>query len=111
MNRPRNQLLTRARLAQNKHRGVGRRDGFHLLQDSFQSGRVPNNLFELACGDQLFLEVTLFFLAASQRFLEALSFRKIANHYKNNRPVLSFIWPKQDVDRKFAAVFAATEEV
>src|SRR5439155_12423311 len=47
MNGAGDQFLARARFASNKHRGIGRGDGFDLFQDPAQSRTLTDNLLEI----------------------------------------------------------------
>ena len=59
VDRARDQLLAGARLAEDEHRRVGRRDGLHLVQRALQRGRVADDLLEVVVGADLLLEVDL----------------------------------------------------
>ena len=51
------QLLARAGLAANEHRGVGGGDGFDLLQNAPQGAALADDLLEVVFGADLFFEV------------------------------------------------------
>ena len=59
MNRARDELLAGPGLTLNQHRGVGRRDGLHLLENALQRRALPDDLLEVILGADFVFEVEL----------------------------------------------------
>jgi hypothetical protein len=57
VNDPGQQLFARTSLSQNQDGGVGRSDGFNLVQNSFDRLTVANDLFEIELGLELIFKV------------------------------------------------------
>src|SRR5215813_3655810 len=104
MNSARNQFLAGPRFPKNQSRSVSGRDGLHLLQNSLQASRATDNLVELVCRNQLFFEVLLLFLAASERLLESFPFGEVAHHHERDSPSRSFHWAEQNIHGELTAV-------
>src|SRR6516162_4160498 len=105
------QFLARPSLSQNQHRGVGRRDRFHLLQHSLQARTLADDLFKLVRGDQLFFEIALFLFATAQGFFDFFLFGKVPNDSQDERTVFGFDGTKHDVHRELGSVLAFAEQL
>src|SRR5207245_2919060 len=57
VDRASDEFLAGTSLALNQHGGVGRRDSFHLLQNTLQRCALPDDLFEVGFGSDLVLQV------------------------------------------------------
>ena len=70
------ELLARARLAANEHRGSRGGDGLDLLQHSAQGGALSDDLAEVVLGADLLLQVGILL---GELVLERLDLRKAAS--------------------------------
>ena len=79
MDRARDELLAGAGLALNQHRGVGRRDGLHLLEDALQRCALPDDLLEVVFGADFVFEVELLLVQLILQLLDLPIGQRVLN--------------------------------
>ena len=73
----RQQFLAGAGFAVDQHRGIGGRDGLHLLQNGLQRAALADDLLEAVVGADFVFEVDLLFRQARVQLLDALVGKRV----------------------------------